>query len=340
MVQTHGESLGTLRLCDALGLPRATFYRQGQENVPRGSQRSPRRLPDDEEQQILNVLNSERFCDMAPAEVFATLLDEGIHLCSERTTYRLLERSGENVARRQRPARSYPRPELLATRVNEVWTWDITKLKGPAKWTYYYLYTILDIFSRYVVGWLVADRESAELAEILVGEACLKQEILPGTLTLHADRGGPMKSQALGHLLSDLGITKSHSRPHVSDDNPYMESAYKTLKYRPTFPERFPSVDFAQTFCHDFFGWYNNDHHHSGIGMLTPSDVHWGRAEEVLRMRQETMGRAFKEHPERFVKGRPVVGQVPTSVWINKPISAQSQESSRLITIRKLSHSF
>ena len=284
------------------------------------------------------MLNSERFCDKAPAEVFATLLDEGRYLCSERTMYRVLQHNGENVARRQRAPRAYQRPELLATKPNQVWSWDITKLKGPTKWTYFYLYTILDIFSRYIVGWLVADRESAELANILIGEACLKQEIVPGTLTLHADRGAPMKSRAVGHLLADLGITKSHSRPHVSNDNPFMESTYKTYKYRPDFPERFQSRKLTSDFSRVFFDWYNNSHHHSGIAMLTPSDVHYGRSEEVLRRRQETLTRAFKEHPERFVKGAPVVAPVPQRVWINKPVSQERAQTSRLIENEVLSH--
>jgi putative transposase len=325
-------------LCDALGLPRTAFYRSRRPRIPPRVRTSSRRLPDELEAEVLSVLNSERFCDKAPAEVYVTLLDEGYYLCSERTMYRVLTRNAQNVARRQRPPRSYQRPELLATRSNQVWAWDITKLKGPEKWSYFYLYTILDIFSRYIVGWLVADSESAQLANAMIGESCLKQEIVPGTLTLHADRGGPMKSRAVGHLLADLGVTKSHSRPHVSDDNPFMESTYKTLKYRPEFPERFQSRDSATDFCRGFFGWYNNQHHHSGISMLTPSDVHHSRGEEVLRRRQETLTRAFKEHPERFVKGVPTVAQVPQEVWINKPVSQDRTQTSRLIENDVLCH--
>ncbi len=279
---------------------------------------------------MLSFLNSERFCDLAPAEVFATLLDEGTYLCSERTMYRVLKRNGDTLPRRQRAPRSYKRPELLATAPNQVWTWDITKLKGPAKWTYFYLYTILDIFSRYIVGWLLAHKESADLANDLIAESCLKQEIVPGTLLLHSDCGATMKARAVGHMLADLGITKSLSRPHVSNDNPFVESSYKTMKYRPDFPDRFESYQIALDFCGPFFDWYNNHHRHSGIGMLTPADVHYGQAERIIRSRQQTLTQAFKEHPERFVKGVPIAAQVPTEVWINKP-KEQNEERSILL---------
>lgn len=339
MVRKHGESLGVDRLCDALGLPRSAFYRAGRHSGPPKARSASRRIPGDLEAEVLAVLNSERFCDMAPAEVYTALLDEGIYLCSERTMYRVLRRNQGSMERRQRTPRTYTKPELLATKPNQVWAWDITKLKGPVKWTYFYLYTIIDIFSRYIVGWLVADRESAELANTMIAEASLKQEIAPGTLTLHADRGGAMKSRAVGHLLADLGITKSHSRPHVSDDNPFMESTYKTLKYRPEFPDRFSAISNARMFCRGFFGWYNNRHHHSGIAMLTPSDVHFGQAGNVLKRRQETLSRAFKEHPERFVRGIPAVPSVPREVWINKPITGiQPAATTSLIKNEVLCH--
>jgi putative transposase len=293
------------------------------------------------EAEVQSVLSSERFCDVAPAEVFATLLDEGHYLCSERTMYRVLHRNQGTTPRRQRAPRAYKRPELLATRPNEVWTWDITKLKGPAKWTYLYLYTILDIFSRYMVGWMIALRECAQLANDLIAETCLKQEILPGTLTLHSDCGATMKSRAVGHLLADLGVTKSHSRPHVSDDNPFVESSYKTLKYSPAFPERFNGESHGVRFCSGYFDWYNNHHRHSGIGMLTPADVHYNRADEILRRRQEVLEKAFQAHPERFVKGVPLVAQVPKAVWINKPREPVFQEQTvSLIKQDILSHSY
>jgi transposase InsO family protein len=254
--------------------------------------------------------------------------------------YRVLKRNGDTLPRRQRPPRSYKKPELLATAPNQVWTWDITKLKGPAKWTYFYLYTILDIFSRYIVGWLLANKESADLANDLIAESCLKQEIVPGTLILHSDCGATMKSRAVGHMLADLGITKSLSRPHVSNDNPFVESSYKTLKYRPDFPDRFASNDAGVAFCKPLINWYNNDHRHSGIGMLTPADVHYGRADEIIRARQVTLTRAFKEHPERFVKGLPLVAQVPKEVWINKPNTQNQEQTPNLIKNAILSQTY
>ena len=321
MIATNRPTLGVRALCDALGEPRATWYRS---RMPRSSavcmSRSPRRLTEDEVCRILDMVNSERFRDTAPAEICTTLLDEGEYLCSERTMYRILARQGQTTIRRQSPPRNHPRPELLATRPNELWSWDITKLKGPAKWTYYYLYKILDVFSRYVVGWLVAFKESAALAEDLIADTCLKQEIVPGTLTLHADHGSSMTSTTVGQLLADLGVTKTHSRPHVSNDNPFSESGFKTLKYRPDFPERFGPIEQARRYCRDFFCWYNTEHHHSGIAMLTPEQVHYGQYQPVLNARSTALVSAYLEHPERFVKGVPIVPQLPSQVWINKPI--------------------
>jgi len=288
-------------------------------------------LTSQEEQRVLHTLNSERFRDMAPAEVHATVLDEGEYLCSERTMYRILARQGQTTIRRQSPPRHHPRPELLATRSNELWSWDITKLKGPAKWTYYYLYKILDVFSRYVVGWMVAFKESAALAEDLIADTCLKQEIVPGTLTLHADHGSSMTSLTVGQLLADLGVTKTHSRPHVSNDNPFSEAAFKTLKYRPDFPERFTSIEEARAYCLQFFSWYNTQHHHSGIALLTPEQVHYGRYQDVLKGRSDTLAAAFLQHPERFVRGVPSVKNVPSEVWINKP-TVKDQESVQTVS--------
>jgi len=331
MIAQHAESLGTRPLCDVLGEPRSSYYRSRQEkdhtpsqpeaDAPLAQRRnpSPRALSEAEQRQVLQTLNSERFRDMAPAEVHATLLDEGIYLCSERTMYRILGRQGQTTERRQQEVRHYTKPELLATKPNELWSWDITKLLGAAKWTYYYLYTILDIFSRYVVGWMVAHRESATLAEDLIAETCLRQGIEPGQLTMHADRGGPMISQTVGQLLACLGITKTHSRPHVSNDNPYSESCFKTLKYRPDFPDRFGSIEDARAFCQSFFHWYNNDHRHSGIAMLTPASVHQELYTSILQARAVTLAGAYLYHPERFVKGIPTVESVPHEVWINKP---------------------
>jgi putative transposase len=269
---------------------------------------------------VLDLLHSERFVDQAPAEVYAILLDEGVYLCSVRTMYRVLEEAQE-VRERRNQARhpQYAKPELLATQPNEVWSWDITKLLGPVKWTYFYLYVILDIFSRYVVGWMVARRESAGLANRLIQESCQKQGIGPAQLTLHADRGSSMASKCVAMLLADLGVTKTHSRPHVSNDNPFSESQFKTLKYRPEFPKRFGSIEDARAFCRDFFHWYNNEHRHSGIGWLTPETVHYGRAKRAISARQAVLDEAHARHPERFIRKPPKAPELPEAVWINPP---------------------
>jgi len=284
-------------------------------------------LTEDEEKMALQILNSDRFRDTSPGEVYAVLLDEGNRICSERTMYRILARQGMTKERRQSAPRHYKKPELLATKPNELWSWDITKLKGPTKWTYYYLYKIIDVFSRNVVGWMVAHRESADLAEGLIADTILKQEIRPGQLTIHADRGSSMTSVTVGQLLADLGVTKTHSRPHVSNDNPYSESGFKTLKYRPGFPEYFGSIEDARLFCQEFFTWYNTEHRHSGIAMLTPDNVHYNQCESILCARSVTLMNAYLDHPERFVKGVPEVEQVPKEVWINKPISKELVET-------------
>lgn len=266
------------------------------------------------------MLHSERFRDAAPATIYATLLDEGTYLCSERTMYRILATAHEVRERRDQARHpTYQRPELLATRPNEVWSWDITKLLGPQKWTYYYLYVILDIFSRYVVGWMVSHRETAALAQDFIAETAAKQAIAPETLTLHADRGTSMTSKPVACLLADLGITKSHSRPHVSNDNPYSESQFKTLKYRPDFPTRFLSIELARAFCGPFFHWYNTEHRHSGIGLHTPEAIHYGLAAARQEARTETLTTAYAAHPERFVHAAPVPPALPTAAWINPP---------------------
>jgi len=289
------------------------------------AKRSHRALAENEEGKVLEELHSKRFRDKAPGEVYATLLDEGTYLCSERTMYRILDKHGEVKERRnQRKHPNYKKPELLATMPNQVWSWDITKLKGPVKWTYFYLYVILDIFSRYAVGWMVAPRENATLAQQLIAETVLKQGVESGELTIHSDRGSPMKAKSTALLMADLGITKSHSRPHVSDDNPFSESQFKTLKYRPTFPSRFGSVMDARAFCVPFFDWYNSKHRHSGIGMMTPEMVHYGQAEQVWDERQRVLQAAYAAHPERFVRGRPTPPTLPEAVWINPPRAENS----------------
>ena len=320
MILSFKESLGVRVLCTALGEPRATWYRSRKTRQAISSQRqSSRRLTMTEERRVLDALNSERFQDMAPGEVYATLLDEDTYLCSERTMYRILSRHGQNRIRRQAAPRLYAKPELLATRPNEVWSWDITKLKGPVKWTYFYLYSIIDIFSRYIVGWMIASREYATLAKDLISEIFMRQEIVPGTLTIHADNGSPMKAHTFAQLLTDLGVSKTHSRPNVSNDNPFSEAGFKTLKYRPGYPERFGSIQDARSFCRAFFIWYNTQHRHSGIAMVTPENVHYHTHQEVLYARSQTLANAWHLHPERFVKGIPTIRQVPSEVWINKP---------------------
>jgi putative transposase len=270
------------------------------------------------------VLYAPRFVDLTPAEVVATLLDEGVYLASERTMYRILADAGQTGERRNQLTHPRPaRPELLATRPNELWSWDITRLLGPATWTYYYLYVILDVFSRYVVGWTVAHAEQAALAERLLAATTAKQQILPGTLTVHADRGSSMTSKPVAFLLADLGVTKTHSRPHVSNDNPYSEAQFKTLKYRPGFPDRFGSIQDARTFCQQFFGWYNAEHRHSGIAMMTPQAVHYGHAAQLHQARAQVLAAAYAAHPERFVHRPPAPKPLPTAVWINSPEPTQ-----------------
>lgn len=281
---------------------------------------SPRALYAEQRQAVLQVLHEPRFEDLAPAEVYATMLDEGRYLCSERTMYRVLADSNEVRERRaQLRLPKYAAPELLATKPNELWSWDITKLLGPEKWSYFHLYVVLDVFSRYVVGWLVADAESSVLAETLISETCERQRIAPGQLTIHADRGSSMKSKPVAMLLADLGITKTHSRPHVSNDNPYSEAQFMTLKYRPDFPGRFGCIEDARGFNGDFFRWYNNEHHHTALGLMTPADVHFGRAVEPRAAHSLVLEAAQRAHPERFVRGTPTPPALPTAAWINKP---------------------
>jgi putative transposase len=273
---------------------------------------------------VRDILNSERFLDRAPHEVYATLLDEGKYHCSIRTMYRILDENKEIKERRDQLSHpSYTKPELLAEAPNQVWSWDITKLLGPAKWSYFHLYVILDIFSRYVVGWMVAHREASALAKKLIRETCERQNIGKNQLTIHADRGTSMKSKPVALLMSDLGVTKTHSRPHTSDDNPYSEAQFKTLKYRPDFPDRFGSIEDARSFCQTFFSWYNNEHRHTGIGLFTPECVHYGRAEGVYTSRKEVLRAAYEAHPERFVKRIPTPPQLPMAAWINKPKPVQ-----------------
>jgi putative transposase len=268
----------------------------------------------------MSVLTSTRFVDRSPGEVVATLLDEGRYLCSERTMYRILAaHRAVRERRRQRQHPQYTKPELMACVPNEVWSWDITKLLGPKKWTYYYLYVLLDIYSRYTVGWMVADRENSVFAQRLIEQSCINQGVQPHVLTLHSDRGAPMTSKCTAQLLADLGVTRSLSRPQVSDDNPFSEAQFKTLKYHPSFPGRIDNIDMATAYCRSFFPRYNNEHRHGGIAMLTPHDVHHGQATQVLQQRQQVLNSACTSHPERFVHGAPHAPLLPNAVWINPP---------------------
>lgn len=326
------NEVGTAPACVAVGVARATFYRYRQvAESPRPAKprpTPPRALSTEERQVVLGELHSERFVDQAPAEVYATLLDEDRYLCSIRTMYRLLSDSQEVRERRDQLRHpQYHKPELLATGPNQVWSWDITKLLGPAKWSYFYLYAIMDIFSRYVVGWTLAERESGQLAQRLIRETCVKENIEEGQLTIHADRGTSMTSQTVAQLLATLGVVKSHSRPQVSNDNPFSESQFKTLKYQPEFPQRFASHEHGLMFCREFFPWYNDEHHHWGLGLMTPATVHTGRAIEVLTARQVTLSAAYLAHPQRFVQREPRPQQPPAAVWINPPADTQNLES-------------
>ena len=328
----------TARACRSIGVSRATLYRGRRPRVePVRPRPTPRRaLSRTERQCVIETLHSERFVDKAPAQVWATLLDEKTYLCSPRTMYRILAEHGEVRERRNQLRHpNYTKPELLAEAPNQVWSWDITKLLGPVKWTYFYLYVILDIFSRYVVGWMVAHRESAALARRLIETACRNQSIEPGQLTIHADRGASMRSKSLALLLADLGVTKTHSRPHVSNDNPYSESQFKTLKYCPQFPERFGSIQDARAFGGPFFDYYNNEHRHSGIGLMTPAAVHYGMAKQLTAVRQETLLAAYRSHPERFVHRPPQPPELPRAAWINPPAektTPQDRSESAIVT--------
>ncbi len=308
--------------CKAFGVSRAALYRQRnlKPQTRKADKNSYRRLTPMEEKAVLNLLTSERFMDESVPEIYASMLDEGSYLCSQRTMYRVLERHQAVRERRDQCHHpEYKRPELLAIGPNQVWSWDITKLRGAQKWSYYYLYVIMDIYSRYVVGWMVAARESATLAERLIHDTCLKQNIDQDQLTIHADRGSSMRSKLVAQLLADMGITKSHSRPHTSNDNPYSEAQFKTLKYHHTFPKSFGCLEDARSFLRGFFAWYNGQHKHSGIGYLTPENLHTGEAYKIREQRCATLKQAYQKHPERFVKGMPQPPEIPQAAWINKP---------------------
>ncbi|MGZ3689637.1 MAG: IS3 family transposase [Bdellovibrionota bacterium] len=325
-VEELSSVVGVKRACLDLSVPRSGLYRRRRRRLsppPVGALRSSaRRLNAREQAAVLACLHEERFQDCSPSQVYAALLDDGRYHCSIRTMYRLLEAEGENRERRDQLIHPpYRKPELLATGPNQLWSWDITKLRGPVKWSFYYLYVILDVFSRYVTGWMIAYRETAGLAKQLIENSCEKQGITPGQLTLHADRGSSMTSKSLALLLADLGVVKTHSRPHVSDDNPFSEAHFKTLKYRPEYPDRFGSIQDARRFCQEFFPWYNHQHHHSGLQLLTPATVHYRQAAQLISKRQAVLDAAYQTHPERFVRRPPLHPSLPDAVWINPPAS-------------------
>jgi len=329
-VNILAPEVGLAPACAAMRVHRSTIYRDDARRrrlivLPVIVPPPPRHAPplafsDAERRALRDILCSERFADCAPTTIHATLLDEGIYVGSVRTMYRRLAADGQVRERRDQLTHpAYAKPELLATGPNEVWSWDITKLKGPAKWTCFHLYVILDIFSRYVVGWMIAPRESAELAEQLIADTVVKQGIAPGRLTLHADRGTSMRSKVVAQLLVDLEVAKSHSRPYVSDDNPFSEAQFKTLKYRPDFPDRFGCIEDARAHCQQFFRWYNDNHRHSGIGFMTPATVHLGQAKALFNRRADTLNAAFDANPMRFKGNRPQPPKLPTAAWINPP---------------------
>jgi putative transposase len=320
--------LGTRPACRALDASPATVYRRRRPPRPLAAKPRPtpaRALSEAERAELLDVLDGERFVDCSPAQVWAQLLDEGRYLASVRTMYRVLAASHGRVRERrdQLTHPAYQKPELLASRPNELWSWDISKLKGPAKWTSFHLYVILDVFSRYVVGWTVQLREAASVATALIAQAAEQQGILRDQLTVHADRGIAMRSKPVAFLLADLGITKSHTRPYTSTDNPYSEAQFKTLKYRPQFPDRFVSIEQARAFCREFFRWYNEQHRHSGIGLMTPAAVHYGRASQLHDQRARVLQAAYATTPERFVRGLPKPPPLPQAAWINKPTTEE-----------------
>jgi len=323
----------TAPVCEAFGAPRASLYRRRAKasaapQAPKARAPSPRALLKTERDQVLAHLHGPRFIDQTPAETYATLLDEGVYICSIRSMYRILAAQGEVLERRrQRRHPVYAKPELLAEAPNMVWSWDITKLRGPVTWSYFYLYVIIDIFSRRVTGWRIEEAENASLFKALFNDAVAKHAIPKGQLTLHADRGAPMKAKVTALMLADLGVTKSHSRPQISNDNPFSEAQFKTLKYQPEFPARFETIDQARAFCRRFFDWYNRDHHHSGIGLMTPDQVHFGQADAITAERQVALDAAFALNPERFVSGSPTPPIVPTAVWINPPKNTNESQA-------------
>lgn len=325
--QVSGE-VGARPVLRALGLSPSTYYRRSRgRGVARSRPRPARALSAVEREHVLDVLHCPQYVDLSPREIYATLLSRGEYLCSPRTMYRILAEhceTGERRNRRQNP--TYQRPELVATAPNQVWSWDITKLRTLTPFVYLYLYVLLDLFSRYVVGWMIAEQANARLARRLISAAVEKEQVVPRQLTLHADRGSQMIAHPVVALCAKLGILRSYNRPHVSNDNPFSESQFGTAKQHSSFPGRFGGIVDALTWGREFFPWYNHEHHHSGLAYLTPATVHHGRVDEVLEQRDRALLRAYETHPERFVRGRPSAPRPPLAVWINPPEPEKAEE--------------
>jgi len=321
IAESLAPTTGVCAACEVVGVPRSSFYRARQPKPPAVPRPTPARaLTPAEREAVRQVLNSERFVDQAPRQVYATLLDEETYLCHWRTMYRILESHQEVKERRnQRQHPPAAKPQLETTGPRQLWSWDITKLKGPVKWHHYYLYVILDVYSRFVVGWLLAEAESAELAEILITTTCQREGIQPEQLGLHSDRGPAMQSKTVAQLLIDLEVAQTFARPYTPNDNAYSEAQFKTFKYRPGFPERFGSLAEARAWVQAFMQWYNYQHYHSALSLLTPAMVHHGQAQQVQTQRQQVLAAAYQAYPERFVGGQPSVAALPASVWINRP---------------------
>jgi len=322
IVDEHAPEVGVAPACRAVEVSRATWYRRrkkSSESILEDRRRPPRRLSDAERDRVMQTLCSDEFVDRSPRAVYAMLLERGEYLCSVRTMYRVL--AERRAVRERRPQRKHPEyavPICCAQAPNELWSWDITKLAGPHR-SWFSLYVILDVYSRYIVSWLLARRESAFLAMRLIEQAIQIHDVDPSCLKIHADRGAPMRAKCTAQLMVDLGIERSHSRPRVSNDNPFSESQFKTLKYCPEYPGRFTCIESARAWSSSFFDWYNHEHRHEGIGFFTPIDVYNGRHLELTKVRQRVLDQAYMRHPERFVRGRPAPPVVPDEVWINRP---------------------
>ena len=326
-MEALAQQVGVKTACAALGVPRSSRYAARRPHLTQERSPAPpppRALSAQEKVTVRETLNCQRFADQAPREVYATLLDEGVYHCSVPTMYRILAENQELRERRNQLRHpTYAKPRLVATGPNQVWTWDITKLPGPVKWAYFCLYVVLDLFSRFVVGWLIAEREAAALAEQLILDSCTRQQIARDQLTLHSDRGAPMTAKSLTVLLADLGVLPSLARPRTPDDNAFSEAQFKTVKYHPTFPDRFGCLLDARNWGQRLFHWYNYEHYHTALGLMTPAAVHFGQAPALFLGRQQVLATAYATHPERFVLGRPQPPALPTEVWINRPELAE-----------------